>query len=414
MEESKMESFHTTQNISLIMLGLGMMVSAHATTIACNQEFKTDGEIVKANNSIVCDTTDAQNGYAILISGDDIRFSLKSNSITAGNPAPENGILITGDSNHVTGPGTVEGFFGNNIRIENASFNHVGRLQINGGGNGVYIRADSVTGQAIGNHIHHNRIQDVSLDGIFVESESGDGADGNHIYYNSIQRTGSDGIELNAENNGDSVNGNYVYNNKIQGAVNRGIEIEGEDGGSADGNHIYSNIIRESGSDGINLEGEGGGSADGNYVYHNIIQESGRNGVDLEDDSGSIDGNYIYDNSIQESNDNGIEFGGIGSGSIDGNHIYDNTIKDSALTGINVFASGSGTVNKNLIKTNHIIRSGFQAIAIRKAFSAGNEIISNIALGTQGNPVYCDNSQDNLWPLNAIGLQLVFGTPGPC
>ena len=45
-----MKSFHTTQNLSLIILGLGMMVSAHATIIACDQEFKTNGEIVEVEN----------------------------------------------------------------------------------------------------------------------------------------------------------------------------------------------------------------------------------------------------------------------------------------------------------------------------------------------------------------------------
>ena len=365
-----MESFHRIQNLSLSILSLGIIVSAHAveaTAINCGDEILGDGGTFELAGSITCVGPDP----ALTIIGNNNHILLKGFSITAGIPTPEVGILITGDGNHVAGHGTVGGFgfdedLGSNILIENASFNHVHGLRIiNAVSDGVGIIANGAMKQTTGNHIYHNSIQGAPSDGINVEGLAGGSVDGNYIYDNRIQGA-KEGIEVDGRTDS-SADGNYIYDNNIQGPEEEGIELEGFDGGRANGNHIYSNSIQGAGGEGIRLRNIGvGGSTDGNHVYGNSIKDSGGFGIEV------VTGN------LQDT----------------------------------------GTVNKNIIIANHIIRSSGPAIGLVVGASgtiAHNQISYNIAENTLGTPVYCDSSQSfNLWQDNLSGLNLVPGTPGLC
>ncbi len=335
-----MESFRKTQNFSLIILSLGMVVSAHASDVFCGKDFDNtyNGQVIDLEDPLPCSAGDNPN-YAVLISGDNIHFLLNGNSITAEeDDEPLIGISITGSGNHVTGPGTIEGFgigedTNGNIVIENAVNNHVSRLSLNEGENGVLILSNA----------------------------------------------------------------------------------SGEDE-QANGNHIYHNIVNNPVSHGILVLGTNDGSAQLNYIYHNSIQET-MFGINVRALSGSsANNNDIYDKSIQKTSFPGIVVNSGDVGSADSNQIHDNSIHDIESNGILVLASG-GSANENLVFLNHIIRPGDAAIALidQGGFIADNAIGGNFATQPLGSPVYCDSSgQSNQWPVNTIGLQLVFGTPGPC
>ena len=106
MEESKMESFHRIQNLSVTtMLGLGMMVSAHAveptviTEANCGVPIMASNTTFVLEGSITCDGV----GFALQFTGTNNKFFLQGNSVIAdNNNPPALGIYITNDSNHVT------------------------------------------------------------------------------------------------------------------------------------------------------------------------------------------------------------------------------------------------------------------------------------------------------------------------
>jgi len=295
MEESKMESFHTTQSLSLIILGLGMMASAHATFISCDDEFAINNEIVEVENSIECNTGDAPNGYAIRISGDDIHFLLNDFSISAEEgDEPARGISITGESNHVMGPGTVEGFGGDgggNVIISSADDNHVSGLALIEGATGVGIINSS------NNYVSHNIINNPISFGIDVLAITGS-AQLNHIYNNSIKNSGAQGIRVVTSLPSGSADANHIYDNSIQMTEDVGILISGN-AGSANANQVHNNNIEDTGTSAI-LISVSSGTSNQNQLLLNHIFRPGEQAIKLENSGdGSIAHNVITYNYTQ-------------------------------------------------------------------------------------------------------------------
>jgi len=190
MRESKMVSFHTNQKLNLMILSLGIIVSTHVAGAIAITEADCGVPIVGRDTTFVLEShviCNDGNGFSLQLTGAGDKFFSQGNSIIAGNSLSNTGILITNNENNMIETGTAEGFNFDNILIEHASFNHVSKLHINnGGGDGVRITANGETERAADNTIYHNSIQDVSGNGIDVDSTFGGSADGNYLYDNSI------------------------------------------------------------------------------------------------------------------------------------------------------------------------------------------------------------------------------------
>lgn len=276
-----MKSFHKTHKLSLLVLGLGMIASAHAAIVTieldddnCGMTYGNTGDTFLLIGDMECGKVADGKNFALTFTGDDNKIFLQGHSITAqSSDEPDRGIrIIEGSGNQVIGPGTVKGFVEQAIRISNGSNNRVSGLHLSDSDFGVVIigRDNFFSDEANGNFIVDNTIDTVS--GIRLRSDNGS-TQANLIFHNSMQVT-SRGIAVSSISGG-SVEDNIISTNRIEEPGAEGIRLRASGAGTTmNNNEVSSNIIIRPADNSIKLVAAGGGPtmAD-NAILSNVTKD---------------------------------------------------------------------------------------------------------------------------------------------